>query len=248
MTSAVFATGSRLKTTGKRAGTAGVLVGGLLFFWAAQAGATTINVSATCTLQEAVTSVERAVSNPIAAASPRAGLHVRQRRPGDQLHRRRSERHHRGQRRDRHSRDDDHRGGRHVRDHAGHHPHRRLPGGGLAAAQPDADAADADAPEVDASRPARRPASSSTACPGRRTWRWIGSAWPTTRATASCCRARRPTSRWTRRSSIPPSRATRSPASSRATAGSSSPAAPSRTTWAAGSARRSPTRRCGWRS
>lgn len=79
MTSADFGTGLRLKTMGKRAqramrgGPAAVAVGGLLSLWAAQAGATTINVSGTCTLQEAVTSVERAVSNPSPPPPPEPG-------------------------------------------------------------------------------------------------------------------------------------------------------------------------------
>jgi hypothetical protein len=49
------------------------VLGGLLVFWTEQAGATTINVSATCTLHEAVTSVERAVFNPSPPPPPEPG-------------------------------------------------------------------------------------------------------------------------------------------------------------------------------
>jgi predicted outer membrane repeat protein len=64
---------TRAEFLSRRSGTIGVVLGGLLVLWAEQAGATTINVSATCTLQEAVTSVERAVFNPSPPPPPEPG-------------------------------------------------------------------------------------------------------------------------------------------------------------------------------
>src|SRR5580765_645675 len=73
MSGAALGSGSRFAGLLGRTGTAGVVVAGVLFFWAGQAGATSITVSATCTLQEAVTSVERAVANPSPPPPPEPG-------------------------------------------------------------------------------------------------------------------------------------------------------------------------------
>ena len=73
MSDAALGSGSRFAGMFGRTGTAGVVVAGVLFFWSGQAGATSINVSATCTLQEAVTSVERAVANPSPPPPPEPG-------------------------------------------------------------------------------------------------------------------------------------------------------------------------------
>jgi hypothetical protein len=73
MTGADFGLGSGFIKGGRRAQTTGVVVGALLCFWAQRAGATTVNVSAACTLQEAVTSVERAVFNPSPPPPPEPG-------------------------------------------------------------------------------------------------------------------------------------------------------------------------------